>query len=261
MRFRLVLAVNGRENGTLLPCNYQYELSSWVYKVLNDGNAEFTNFLHNQGFITVGKKSFKLFTFSHLDIPRFKIFDDRLNILCDQVQLIVSFCPIDAIDAFVVGLFKDRRLLLGDRKSQVSFDVVSVERQPDVEFTPVMQFRTLSPIFIDERNMDSRKTNHLSPTALSFSDLLHYNLLEKYRAFYQKEPDPTWPITQIRVLSTPKSKVIAIKKDTQQENQLRGYMCQFELTGEPELLRLGYLSGFGRLGSQGFGCVEAMKNM
>ena len=37
-------------------------------------------------------------------------------------------------------------------------------------------------------------------------------------------------------------------------------LFDFELQGEPELLRLGYDGGFGRLNAQGVGCVEVMEN-
>ena len=40
MRFRLTLRLDGRAN--VLPLNYQYELSSWIYAVLNKGDRFFT---------------------------------------------------------------------------------------------------------------------------------------------------------------------------------------------------------------------------
>ena len=40
---------------------------------------------------------------------------------------------------------------------------------------------------------------------------------------------------------------------------MKGYLFNFELQGEPELLRLGYYGGFGRLNSQGFGCAEIIR--
>ena len=39
MRLKLVLKI---VEGTVLPCNYMYELSSCLYKVLNEGNPVFT---------------------------------------------------------------------------------------------------------------------------------------------------------------------------------------------------------------------------
>ncbi len=47
MRLRLTLKLVA---GTTLPCNYMYELSSCLYKVLNEGNPVFADWLHNKGF-------------------------------------------------------------------------------------------------------------------------------------------------------------------------------------------------------------------
>ncbi len=56
MRLRLTLKLVA---GTTLPCNYMYELSSCLYKVLNEGNPVFADWLHNKGFCKE-RKVFKL---------------------------------------------------------------------------------------------------------------------------------------------------------------------------------------------------------
>lgn len=252
MRFELNLKLkHGRE----LPCNYLYELSSLIYNILQAGDAEFTDWLHNKGFCKE-KKAFKLFTFSNLFIPHFEIIGDRIRILSDNVRLIISFYPIETIDVFIIGLFKNRTFTLGDQKSRVDFEILSIKKLPEPKFTSILHFKSISPLFIEEQFSDSHKTNHLSPENPKFAELLHSNLLEKYRAFYGIEPDPSWCLTQIRLLSVPKAKTITIKSGTPQETKIKGYMCCFELNGIPELLRIGYYGGFGRLNSQGFGCVE-----
>ena len=113
-------------------------------------------------------------------------------------------------------------------------------------------------MFIEEQFPDEHRTVHLPPENPKFAELLHLNLLEKYRAFYGQEPDASWPVTHLRLLSIPKAKTITLKAGTSQETRIKGYMFQFELEGQPELLRLGYAGGFGRLNSQGFGCVEVL---
>ena len=57
MRLKLVLKI---VEGTVVPCNYMYELSSCLYKVLNEGNPVFTAWLHDKGYCKE-KKAFKLF--------------------------------------------------------------------------------------------------------------------------------------------------------------------------------------------------------
>ena len=255
MRLKLVLKI---VEGTVLPCNYMYELSSCLYKVLNEGNPVFTAWLHDKGYCKE-KKVFKLFTFSNFYFPCFRIEGDRIFVLADTAQLIVSFYPIEAIDAFVMGLFQNRQLAVGDRKSRVRFEVFNLERQAEPEFTSRMFFKTLSPMFIEEQLPETRKAIHLSPGNPKFAELLHLNLLDKYRVFYGQEPDPSWPLTRLHLLSEPKPKTIVLKVGTPEETRMKGYTFRFELEGQPELLRLGYEGGFGRLNSQGFGCVEVLK--
>lgn len=256
MRFQLTLHLTDKSR-TVLPCNYVYELSSILYKVLNEGDEDFTLWLHNQGYCK-GKKAFKLFTFSNLQVPSYRTRGNRFHILSDVVKLKVSFFPIEAMEAFVIGLFKDRSFVLGDRFSQVPFEVVNIERLVEPEFASRMVFKTLSPMFVEEQFPDTGRTVHLQPDDPKFAELLHLNLLDKYRAFYGREPDASWPVTRLRVLSVPKAKTIALKAGTPQETRMKGYLFQFELEGHPELLRLGYDGGFGRLNSQGFGCVEVV---
>ena len=114
------------------------------------------------------------------------------------------FYPIEALDAFVMGLFKNRQLEVGDRKSRVRFEVFNLERQAEPEFTSRMFFKTLSPMFIEEQLPETRKAIHLSPGNPKFAELLHLNLLDKYRVFYGQEPDPSWPLTRLHLLSEPK---------------------------------------------------------
>ena len=100
------------------------------------------------------------------------------------------------MEAFVIGLFKNREFVLGDRYSQVPFEVVNIKRMSEPEFTSRMVFKTLSPIFIEEQFPDTGRTVHLQPDSPKFAELLHLNLLEKYRAFYRQEPDASWPVTR-----------------------------------------------------------------
>ena len=228
MRLNLTLQL---VTGNTLPCNYMYELSSCLYRVLNEGNTEFATWLHDTGFCKE-KKAFKLFTFSHLHIPRFQIEEDRIHLLADYVQLTVSFFPIKAIESFVLGIFRNRRLEIGDKKSHVVFEVTAVEQETEPTFTSCMTFKTISPLFIEEQFPDSNRTIHLSPSDPKFIELLHLNLLDKYRAFYNLEPNPSWSMSHLAILSPPKSKTITLKAGTPQEIRMKGYLFSWIRTIE-----------------------------
>ncbi len=138
MRLRLTLKLVA---GTTLPCNYMYELSSCLYKVLNEGNPVFADWLHNKGFCKE-RKVFQLFNFC------FKIIGDRLLVLSDTIRLVVSFYPIEAIEAFVMGVFKDRQLEIGDRKSKIVFEVAAIERIAEPVFETKMYSLLIDFMFV-----------------------------------------------------------------------------------------------------------------
>lgn len=63
MRFKLTLQTLHKP--ALLPFNYQYPLSSAIYKIIRSADKDFAAFLYNKGY-GEGYKSFKLFTFSDI---------------------------------------------------------------------------------------------------------------------------------------------------------------------------------------------------
>lgn len=260
MRFALTLGIDKRERGNIIPLNYQYELSSWIYKVLNEGDPIFSAWLHSQGYKT-HDRPFRLFTFSNLFIESFRINKDRMSINSDKTSLIISFLPNEAITPFILGLFKDRHLVIGDKQSQVAFNVTAVESLPPITFREEMTFKTISPLFVDDIDHETGHKNYLSPESSNYSTLIHNNLLEKYRAFYKRDPDDAWPETKIEVIGTSKSKKITIKAGTDQSTELKAYLFTFHIKGSKELLEVGYYGGFGRENSQGFGCVEEIKKI
>ncbi len=71
MKFKLLLRCTQPQN--TIPLNYQYPLSAAIYKILNRADAAYAQFLHDTGYRkTDSLKSFKLFTFSDLNVP-FKV--------------------------------------------------------------------------------------------------------------------------------------------------------------------------------------------
>ena len=96
--------------GSILPINYTYALSSFVYKTLQQANEEYSEWLHNQGY-QLGHKQFKLFTFSELQLPKYQRFEDRFILQGDILKLTVSFYADEAMKNFVTGLFEQQTFL------------------------------------------------------------------------------------------------------------------------------------------------------
>ena len=254
MRFKLTFNLtNPKER--ILPLNYQYELSSWIYHVLNSGSPEFATWLHDHGY-TDDRKQFRMFTFSNLAIAERKIQADRMEILSREISMIVSMIPDEMIRHFITGLFQDQLFTLGDRLTQVPLKVISVEGLHEPVFSGNMSFTALSPLLISFKFPDDRYARYLSPDHHDYPALFFRNLKEKFRAYSGADMPFDEKDGTLQILSAPRKKGILIKAGTSMESKIIGYQYDFRLTAQQELLRFGYYTGFGEKNSMGFGCGE-----
>ncbi len=253
-----------RTKNDVLPINYQYEISAWIYKLIQASDPQFSKFLHKQGYF-FEKKKFKLFTFSRLLLSGFRLLGDRLILLDDEISLVVSFFIDDALLHFIKGLFMEQQLILGDNVSHVGFTVKNVESLPDPDFNETAVFRCLSPITVGKPRDDNGKlrADYISPGHPNFKSLFFKNLIDKYLAATGDNAIPSndsnsFSDNDLRfiLLSQPRSRLVRIKANTPQETRVKGFEFDFELEAPVELLRFGYNAGFGEKNSLGFGCVE-----
>lgn len=246
-----------RIGGDLLPVNYQYQVSSWIYRVIERADAGHSYFLHNEGFRVDGR-SFKMFTFSQLDLRPYRLIGNYIQLLGNQVALTLRFLADDSLTHFVRGLFMHQQFTLISPRTSVHFEVVSVETLKMSSFKTVMQYRCLSPICISKLREDGT-AEYLHPEDRQFGTLLISNLLRKARALQTaciEIPESSQP--QFRLLNTPRKKGIHIKEGTSAHTQIIGYLFNFELLASPELHEVGYYAGFGEKNSMGFGCVSLL---
>lgn len=257
MRFKLTFEVDKAAFGNKIPLSYSYELSSLVYRVLSKSDSAFAHWLHENGFQT-GNKKFKLFTFSRLQIPQYRIEGDSISILSDTVEWQISFFPERSTQEFIRGVFHEQTFELGTRRANVRFLVREISVMPPPTFVETMEFETLSPICISLRR-ENGKVDYLAPDHPEALALIRQNLLNKYSAFHGKEYGVSDFDFDFEVLSKPKSVLIAIKSGTPQETRVRGFMCRFRITAPVELMKIMYESGMGEKGSTGFGMVALIK--
>ena len=256
-----------RLHGSLMPMNYQYELSSWVYHVIGTADPNHSGFLHEKGFQSEGRK-FKLFTFSQLDMRPYTIEGENLRLHGEKLNLTIRFLVDHSLQNFIKGLFSNQDFFLGNKESGVDLRVEQVQVLPNPEFKPLMRYTCLSPICVSAIRADNT-AEYLSPEAKNYGERLLNNLIQKQKAFasYSQpelnsevlELNPT-PACKFRLLNTPRKKGIHIKLDTAQHTQLIGYLFHFELLAPTELHEIGYYAGFGEKNSMGFGCLGYQNN-
>lgn len=263
MRFTITLQNTG-QYGKCLPINYQYELSAVIYRILASGSEAYAEWLHENGFRLGTGKQFKLFTFSRLELEKFRILrqSNQLELLSDKVAWQISFLPEKSTQKFIEGLFQKRVFEVGNRQSVVQFQVDSIEMLPSPEYTDTMTFESLSPITVSHRLEDGRdaypQTSEEFSNAPWALESLFQNLLDKYKAFYGK-PYEGERFFDMMTLTEPKSALVTIKAGTPQETKVRGFLCRLALHCPAELMRIAYESGLGEGNSQGFGCLKVKK--
>lgn len=260
MRFNLTIAFDHTVFGNKLPANYQYELSGWIYNTLARGDANYTDWLHTNGY-TKDQKQFRLFTFSNLQIPKMRMEGDRIELLSDYAQLLLSFLPEKATAEFIKGLFASKSFILGDRFSQVQCFVQRVEVLSAPIIEPSMTFRTLSPMVLSG-HLPNGKPTYLSPDVPEAAQHIYENLCAKYQAFHGKNfipcygtNPPDWGIS-FSILAPIKRKKITIKAHTPQQTYIVGYNTLFKIALPHDLMHILYETGVGEKGSMGFGMVE-----
>jgi CRISPR-associated endoribonuclease Cas6 len=257
MRFRITFSITGKYR--MIPVDYQYTISAWIYRVIGKADAGFSAFLHHQGYST-GNKRFKLFCYSPLSLGKPIPWKEKslFEITVAQVDLSLSFAIPEAAEKFVIGLFSGQDAYLGDRFNGLELLVKQVERLPDPVLSETMHYRATSPVVAGDQEGEKKYAQYLPPEDLAYPELIRNNLemklksLPDYNGLPVKEPW-IWKLT-----GTPRSKLILIRPYTPQQSRVRGFLYPFSLTAPVAFHQLILSAGAGEKNSTGFGWVEVM---
>lgn len=146
MQFRLTLRPTTSQ--TLVPFNYAYRLSAFIYAVLADANKQYADFLDAKGYEFSSTRRFKLFTFSDLIMPNVRM-DARaggLWVNSPYIEWVVSFYMDTAAQHFIAGLFQDQRCVIASPRHRAEFINERVEAVPVEISGQTVQLRTLPTI-------------------------------------------------------------------------------------------------------------------
>lgn len=254
MRFKLNLQSTQKQS--LLPFNYQYPLSSAIYKIIQSADAGFAAFLHNTGY-GKGHKSFKLFTFSDIKTPFIKN-GDKMQLQTNEAELIICFYMPVAAENFIKGLFKNQQIEIADSRSKVIFNIMAVESLHDeTQRKTTVLLQPLSPLVVGRKN-ERGHYDYRSPEDEDFAECLYYNWMEKCAAAgieAESLDKEIW--IEVRPFSyPPQQRLITIKGGTDAETKIRGYTkFRLEVTAPKEMLELALGAGLGLHNAQGMGCV------
>lgn len=265
---RIRLSLQTKETGpNIIPVNYAYEISSWIYHTLAKGNKNFADQLHAHGYI-LGTRQFKFFCFSPLQFEKgaYAIRQDRLIILSGKVSLELSFLIPNALQHFVQGLFTQEVFTLGDKISQTNFIVNSAEILPPLTITNSISLQATGPLVISKFRGNGKAAEYLRPEHSDFERIFFDNLTRKYAAAIQTGLVAPLQLSEcvqemnIKLCGPIRKKGIQIKAGSQSATHVIGYQFAFQLSAPSELIQLGYYAGFGEKNSLGFGYCKSISD-
>jgi len=245
-----------------LSVNYHYHLSSAIFNLLKFGSPEFSSFLHNIGYKHYGR-TYKLFSFA-LRFEKIQIIGNMIKSISPYSSLFITSPLIeDFIKNFVIGTFESQTILIQDRNEVAEFSVTQMEMLPEPDIKDEMHFMLLSPMVLSTKRIYKGKEQQyfLRPDDTEeINRILTQNLKNKYAIIHNKTIDNgelklEWDYNYLKKHNRV-TKKITINKNGRYPVDVIGIQAPFKLTGNPELIKVGYQCGFGEKNSMGFGMAQ-----
>ena len=250
-----------------ISANYNYPLSAAIYKLLRLGSPEFSDFLHNKGYV-LDDKPYKLFTFA-LSFREFEIVGNLIKLNVPNVNLTVSSPMIgDFIQNFLIGTFNEQKVELFADNHKSFFHISHAEIIPGPTFHEKMDFDLLSPFVmstIAEHN--GKLATHYYTNEDDIKEInrvMNKNLSNKYYLINKAEYKGSgvkleWNEKYLEDAKRKNKRVtrkVTVMKNNERPVNIIGLKIPFSLAGDPELMSTGYECGFGEKNSIGFGLAE-----
>jgi len=254
-------------NSEFVSANYNYALSSAIYKLLRLGSPEFADFLHNKGYV-LDKKTYKLFSFA-LSFKEFEIVNSLIKLNMPYADLIISSPMIgDFIQNFLIGTFNEQRIEIFSDNYKSTFHINNAELIPEPKFYDRMEFDLLSPLVVSTiAEHNGNLSQHFYTIEDDITDIkrvINKNLQNKYYIINKREYSGSgikllWDenfIMESKRKNKRLTRKVAVKKDGGSPINIIGIKAPFRLEGDPELMYVGYECGFGEKNSMGFGLAR-----
>ncbi len=257
MRIKITLNPTGKQR--MLPMDYQYYLSAWIYKVMRKSDKAFADFLHEKGYGQSETKLYKLFCFSRLNFGKPRLWKEKklFEINRHEITLQISFDVREAASNFIKGLFLEQEFYLGDQLNGIDFKVTKVEALPEPDFKEVMYYRLQTPWVVSYKPEGEKYPRYLRPDEDHFQELSVKHLTEKYANTRNKEVEKNSIIFSPQ--ATYKRSGFLVKNGTPEETRVVGNLFDFTLTAPVEVHQMIWNAGVSEKSSSGFGWVERIE--
>jgi len=242
MRIRITFEEFNNRN-IIFPIHYNHLVQSFIYKNIKE---EISNFLHDKGFI-YKKRKFKMFVFSRVFSKSFKILKEKIE-FDNSIYFFLSSPLKEFISQFAEGLLKKTEFKIYNN----NLILKEIFVMPIPKINKITKIKMLSPVTVYSTlyKDKKKKTYYYSPFEKEFSLLLKENLIKKYEAFYKKKIEFDFKIKPLNVNKN--FEKIIIYKGT----VIKGWLGNYEIESDEEIIKFAYDVGIGSKNSQGFGMFE-----
>ncbi|MCW5923978.1 MAG: CRISPR-associated endoribonuclease Cas6 [Saprospiraceae bacterium] len=252
------------QKGTVIPINYQSEISHWIFDVLSKAGSELSSWVQQRGF-DLGSRNFKLFTFSPLAIYPYEMDQVRqeFRLLGNQVKLSISIYLDPSFEQQLVHIFRQVPLPLGSVDGHpTQFEVKHWQVMQPITFKETMHFKAVSPVSITSVDEVKPANPYLLPDGDGYDVSFFTHAVRRMKAAWQykslaglKLLDPSFPM-HYRLIGQAKSRLIHLKPNVEGIAQLRGFVYDFEVSMPPAVMEFCYYAGFGEYPYLGFGYAD-----
>ncbi|MGE5679806.1 MAG: CRISPR-associated endoribonuclease Cas6, partial [Bacillota bacterium] len=215
-------------------------------------------------------KPFRLFTFA-LHFENVLHRSNKLHLRSNNAYLYISFPLIDEfIRLNVLESLQGKAINVLRKNPFAVFNINNIEVLDEPEFKEQMYFSLRSPVIIStRRKIKDVPTNYyltFRDSSYDINRIITEDLKRKYNLVYNQDfPNPSvrldWDRNFIEDRLANKKKITAklVFEINHRKNTVVGNLAPFRLTGNPELIRIGYQTGFGFLNSFGFGLCDILE--
>lgn len=238
MRLRLTFAC---EEGKTLAYNYNHYLVEMINRAMRQ----------TCGDLRTSNRSVGMYTFSQLYLSQYCVGTEGIINLGHSVEWFVSSVHGFFLEQLVDGL----RKLPGYKLNGFPLELKEVTTLSEPEYTETMEFSCMSPLTVFVPKSSAGRARYLRLEEGDYVQGIRQNLVEKYRWLHGHDPDNQELNFQFntRYISN-KSRVSRLIDF--RGFRILGYMVPFVVTGNPELIKIGYQMGFGHKNEHGFGMVK-----
>jgi CRISPR-associated endoribonuclease Cas6 len=253
---RIKLTLNRTNKQRMLPMDYQYYISAWIYNVLYKADQEFATFLHEQGYGNSQTKLYKLFCFSQLNFGKPTLWKEQklFEINQAEITLKVSFDAPEIASNFVKGLFMEQEFYLGNRFNGIDFKVLRVETLPEPVFTETMCYSLQTPWVVSYKDQERNSPVYLTPEHDMHHSLSVKHIVEKYKN--TRNTTISAEELTLTINNNYKRSGFRLKPGTNEETRVVGNLFDFELNAPIEVHKMIWNAGVSEKSSSGFGWME-----